>query len=75
MLFRIVLLVFGVPLIAIVTQNLKSNRERNSRLEEIQMRLAKKREEDIRSKLAAMKDKSHAKDSKPSKKNNDNHKM
>ncbi|WP_444942024.1 hypothetical protein ACJJI3_07515 [Microbulbifer sp. ZKSA004] len=57
MLFWIVLLVFGVPLVAVIIQSVKTSKARNDRLDEIQKRLAEKQQEAIDSKLATMKEK------------------
>lgn len=57
MLTWITLLAFGVPLIAVIMQSIKTSNSRNNRLNEIQGILAEKQQEAIDSKLAAMKEK------------------
>ena len=58
MLFWVVLLVFGVPAVAVVMQSIRSSKARNDRLDQIQKRLAEKQQEAIDSKLTDMKEKS-----------------
>lgn len=57
MLFWIILLVFGVPLIAFMMQTFRTTQTRESRLQEIEERLIEKRQEAIHSKVAAIKEK------------------
>lgn len=57
MLTWIILLVFGVPLIAFVMQSMRVNRNRQDRLQEITERLAQKRQDAIDAKVAEIKSK------------------
>lgn len=57
MLTWITLLAFGVPLISVIMQSIKTSNSRSNRLNEIQDILAEKQQEAIDSKLAAMKEK------------------
>jgi hypothetical protein len=58
MLYWIILLVFGVPLIGFILKSIRSSKARNDRLLEIQERLSEKRQQEIDAKLSAMKEKS-----------------
>lgn len=64
MLIWIVLLVFAVPLVTVIMQSDKANKADNDRLDEIQKRLAEKRQQSIDSKLESIKEKNRKYDSK-----------
>ncbi|BFM13641.1 hypothetical protein R50072_37940 [Simiduia litorea] len=58
MLWMVAILVFGVPLIVIIMQGVKKNRDREDRLAEIRSKLAEKNERKIKEKVEAIKSKS-----------------
>ncbi|WNO09021.1 hypothetical protein [Teredinibacter sp. KSP-S5-2] len=57
MLTWIILLVFGVPLVAFIMQSMRINRNCQDRLQEISERLAQKRQDAIDAKVAEIKSK------------------